>query len=111
MKIELRGWKKLFAHFEGKFLIGGDFNGHHHSWCNSKNCTTGNNLYHCITELETNIMLLNDGSKRYISDATGSKAALELILWIQDQYCYIPGRFEQTPGIATIIQFPSSITA
>jgi hypothetical protein len=34
----------------------------------------------CITELETNIALLNDGSQTYvyISDATGSKAALDL---------------------------------
>jgi hypothetical protein len=75
MKMELRVWKKFFAQFEGKFLIGGDFNGHYHSWGNSKICTTGNNLYHCITELETNITLLNDGSQTYISDATGSKAA------------------------------------
>jgi hypothetical protein len=42
-----------------------------------KNCTTDNNLYHCITKLETNITLLNDGSQTYISDATGSKAVLD----------------------------------
>jgi hypothetical protein len=35
MKIELTVWKKLSAQFKGKFLIGGDFNGHHHSWSNS----------------------------------------------------------------------------
>jgi hypothetical protein len=90
IKIELMVWKKFFAQFKGKFLIGGDFNGHHHSWGKSKNCTTGKNLYHCITELETNITLLNDGSQTY---------------------CYIPGRLEQTLGIASIIKFPSSITA
>jgi hypothetical protein len=78
MKIELRIWKKFFAQFEGQFLIGGNFNGHHHSWGNSKNCTTGNNLYHCISKLETNITLLNDGSQTYISIATGSKAVLDL---------------------------------
>jgi hypothetical protein len=43
-----------------------------------KNCTTGNNLFHCINELETNITLLSDGSQSYISEATGSKAALDL---------------------------------
>jgi hypothetical protein len=78
MKIELRVWKKFFSQFKGKFLIGGDFNGHHYSWGNSKNCTTGNNLYHCTTELETNITLLNDGSGTRISDAIGSSAALDL---------------------------------
>jgi hypothetical protein len=76
MKIEKI--ENFFAQFEGKFLIGGDFNGYHHTWGNSKNCTTGNNMYHCITELETNITLLNDGSKTYISEATGSKAILDL---------------------------------
>jgi hypothetical protein len=72
------GMDKFFAQFKGKFLIGGDINEHHHSCGNSKRCTTGNNLYHCITELETNITLPNDGSQTYISDATGSKAALDL---------------------------------
>jgi hypothetical protein len=43
-----------------------------------KNCTTGNNLCHSTTKLETNITLLNDSSQTYISDATGSKAALDL---------------------------------
>jgi hypothetical protein len=43
-----------------------------------RNCTTGNNLYHCITELETNITLLKNGSQTYISDATGSKAPLDI---------------------------------
>jgi hypothetical protein len=78
MKIELRVWKKFFSQFKGKFLIGRDVNEHQHSWVNSKICTTANNLYHCITELETNIALLNDGSQTYISDAAGSKAALDL---------------------------------
>jgi hypothetical protein len=78
LKIEVRVWKKIFTQFKGQFLIRGDFNGHHHSWGNSKNCTTSNNLYHCITELETDITLLNDGSPTHISDATGSKAALDL---------------------------------
>jgi hypothetical protein len=78
MKIELRVWKKFFAQFKGKFLIGGDFNGHHHLWGNSKNCATGNNLFYCITELETNITLLNDGSQTYIFDATGSMTAFDL---------------------------------
>jgi hypothetical protein len=78
MKIELSIWKKFFAHLEGKFFIGGDFNGHHHSWGNLKNCTTGNNLFHCTTELETNITLLNGGSQAYISDATRSMNALDL---------------------------------
>jgi hypothetical protein len=78
MKIELRVWNKFFEQFEGKFLIGGDFNGHHHLWGSWKNFTTGNNLYHCIIELETKIKLLNDGSQTYISDAAGSKAALDL---------------------------------
>jgi hypothetical protein len=59
-------------------LIGGNFNGHHLSWSNSKNCTTGNNLYHCITEFERNVTLINDGSQTYIFDATVSKAALDL---------------------------------
>jgi hypothetical protein len=72
------GMQKFFAPFKSKFLTGGDFNGHHRSWSNSKNCITGNNLYHFITELETNITLLNDGSQTYISDATGYKAALDL---------------------------------
>jgi hypothetical protein len=35
--------KEFFAQFKGKFLTGGDFHGHHQSWGNSKNCTTGNN--------------------------------------------------------------------
>jgi hypothetical protein len=34
MKIELRIRKEFFAQFKGKFLIGGDFNVHHHSWGN-----------------------------------------------------------------------------
>jgi hypothetical protein len=76
MKIDLRVWKKLFTQFKGKFLTGGDINGH--SWGNSKNFTTDNNLIHCITKLETNIVLLNDCSQTYIPDATGSKAALNL---------------------------------
>jgi hypothetical protein len=29
----------------------------------------------------------------YISDTTGSKAALDLTLWTQDQHCYIRGRY------------------
>jgi hypothetical protein len=74
MKIKLTVWKTFFAQFKGKFLIGGDFNGHHHSWGNSKNCTSGNNLYHCMIELETNITWLNDGSLV----VTGSKRALNL---------------------------------
>jgi hypothetical protein len=78
MKIELKVWKKFFAQFKCKFLIGGDFNGYHNSWGNPKNCTIGNNLYCCITELETNITLLNDGSRICSSDATGSKADLNL---------------------------------
>jgi hypothetical protein len=45
MKIELRVWEKFFVEFERKFLIGGDFNGHHHSWDNSKNCTTVNKYF------------------------------------------------------------------
>jgi hypothetical protein len=32
MKIKLKVWRKYFAQFKGKFLIGRDFNGHHHSW-------------------------------------------------------------------------------
>jgi hypothetical protein len=67
MKIELRAREKFFAQFKGKSLIGGDFIGHHHSWGNSKNCATGNNLYHCITELEANITLLDDGFQTYVS--------------------------------------------
>jgi hypothetical protein len=78
MKIELRVWKKFFAQFEGKVLIGGDFNGHHHSWGRLENCTTGNKLFHCITELETDITLLNDGSQTYNCDAARSKAAFDL---------------------------------
>jgi hypothetical protein len=78
IKIELRVWKNFFAQFEGKFLIGGDFNRHHHSWGNSKNCTTGNNLYNCTTELKTNITLLNEGSQTRISDGIGSSAVLGL---------------------------------
>jgi hypothetical protein len=78
VKIELGIWRNFFAQFEGKFLIGGNFNGHHHSWVNSKNCNTGNSLFHCITELETNITFLNDGSQIFISDVTESKAALYL---------------------------------
>jgi hypothetical protein len=62
MKIDLKVWKKFFSLFKGKFFIGKDLNGHHHSWGNSKNCTIGNNLFHCITKLETNITLLNDGT-------------------------------------------------
>jgi hypothetical protein len=72
------GIETIFAQFKGKFLIGRDFNGHHHSWGNPKNCTTGNNLHLCINKLEKNITLLNDSSQTYISDATGSKAALYL---------------------------------
>jgi demethoxyubiquinone hydroxylase (CLK1/Coq7/Cat5 family) len=30
IKIKLRVRKKFFTQFEGKFLIGGDFNGHKH---------------------------------------------------------------------------------
>jgi hypothetical protein len=76
---QAEGMEKFFAHFKGKFLIGGDFNGHHHSWGNSKICTIAYCLHHRITELETNITFLNDGSqiRVYISDATGSKAALD----------------------------------
>jgi hypothetical protein len=79
MKIELRYGNKFFAQFVGKFLIGGDFTGHHHPCGNSKNGTTRNNLFNCINEMETNIMLLNNGSQTYISDATGSKVAFDLI--------------------------------
>jgi hypothetical protein len=78
MKIELREWKKFFAQSESRFLIGGDFNEHHHLWGNSRNCTAVDNLFHCITELETNMTLLNDGSQTYISDATRSKVVLDL---------------------------------
>jgi hypothetical protein len=78
IKIELRLGKKFFAQFESKYLTGRDFNGHHHSWGNLKNCTTNNNVVHCITKLETNIALLNDCSQTYIPDTTGSKAALNL---------------------------------
>jgi hypothetical protein len=70
---QAEGVEKFFAQFEGQFLIGGDFNGHHHSWGNSKNCTTVNDLFHCNTELERNIMFLNDGFQPCISDATGPK--------------------------------------
>jgi hypothetical protein len=112
MKIELRVGKKFFAQFEDKFLIGGDINGHHHSWGNSKTALPATTCTIVSPNWKLrNITLLNDGSQTYISDATGSKAALDLILWTQDQHCYIPGRLEQTLGIATIIQFPSSITA
>jgi hypothetical protein len=48
IKIELNVWKKFFSQFEGKFLIGREFNGHNNLWGNSKNYSTGNNLYHCI---------------------------------------------------------------
>jgi hypothetical protein len=72
------GMQKFFAQFKRKFLIGGNFNGHHLSWGNLKNCTIGNNLYHCITEFQTNFTLLNDGSQTHISYTTGSKAALDL---------------------------------
>jgi hypothetical protein len=93
MKIEVMVLKKFFAQFEGEFLISGDFNGHHHSWGNWKNCTTGNNLFHCITELEINIMLLSDGSETYISNATGSKAALNLS-FVDPRSALILGRLE-----------------
>lgn len=71
-------WEKFFDKFRRKFLIGRDFNGHHHLWGNWKNCATGSNLFHCITDLETNITLLHDGSQTYISDTTGSLTALDL---------------------------------
>jgi hypothetical protein len=70
--------EKILRKIQSKLLIGGDFNGYHHSSSSSKNCTTGKDLFDCVTELETNITLLNDGSQTYISDATGSKAALDL---------------------------------
>jgi hypothetical protein len=31
---QAEGMEKFCAEFKGKFLIGGDFNGHHHSWGN-----------------------------------------------------------------------------
>jgi hypothetical protein len=111
MKIDLTVWRTFVAQFKCKFFIGGDFNEHRHSWGNSKNCTTANNLYHCITELETNITLLNDGSQTYISDVTKSKAILDLSFVdprLALLYSWKVGAFL---GIATIIQLLSSITA
>jgi hypothetical protein len=70
MKIELTVWRTFYAQFKSKFFISGYFNEHHQSWGNSKNYTTGNILYHCVTELETHFTLLYDGAQTYISDAT-----------------------------------------
>jgi hypothetical protein len=78
IKIEVKVWKKFFALFEGKFLTGRDSNGHHHLWGNSKNCISGNNLFHCITKMETNITLLNDCCQTYIFNTTQSMAAITL---------------------------------
>jgi hypothetical protein len=100
--------QKFFAKFEGKFFIGGDFNGRHHSWGNSKKCSTGNNLFHCITEAEISITLLNDGSQTYLSDATGSKAALDLT-FVDPRTALLFSW--KALGMSTIFQFPSSVTA
>uniref|UniRef100_A0A1B6C2K7 Uncharacterized protein n=1 Tax=Clastoptera arizonana TaxID=38151 RepID=A0A1B6C2K7_9HEMI len=68
-------WSIFFNQFNGKFLIGGDFNAHHESWGDLNNCSQGNSL---ISGIDINkIILLNNNAATHI-DPSGKETAIDL---------------------------------
>lgn len=64
---------------EGEILIGGDFNGHHHTWDRvSPNCPKGNTINAALEA--SKFILLNDGSPTCTTTINNNNTAIDLTL-------------------------------
>lgn len=58
-------WNNFFSQFDGRTIVGGDFNAHHSLWGDSRDCQVGLDLVNGI--LDSNFICLNTGCSTYVS--------------------------------------------
>ena len=66
----------FLSQFNGRFLIGGDFNAHHSFWGDFSECSVGRDIVGCMDSQE--LAVLNDGQLTFCSASYDAQSVINL---------------------------------